>query len=304
MRARKHLSDASPPDDDAAKVGEPARAGASKPSADDEMRAALASLYPRRELPLALSAGYLDTAEKGTVLAASMQLDSELLDFGDAEEAEAKPGGEARTDAKPDAGGEAKVDVWGIAIDDRGSFATFKQVLGVSRASLASAGQRHVLWNQQLPLPPGLYQLRVAARDRRTGRTGSQSQWVEIPAPAGRLSLSSVFLGEVQPGGAASARRVSVNVSRRFARGSRLRFQIFVYGAAGAPVQLRARVMRGGATLLTVPASALAGGDATRVTYTGEVELSGLEAGRYVLEVTAEGASGASAAQRAEFVLE
>jgi hypothetical protein len=32
-----------------------------------------------------------------------------------------------------------------------------------------------------LPLPPGLYQVRVAFRDRQTGRTGSAMAWVEIP---------------------------------------------------------------------------------------------------------------------------
>jgi VWFA-related protein len=311
VRVRKHPFGAEPSADAAKPSAGAAKpsAGAAKPSADDELRAALASLYPRTGLPLALSAGYLDTADKGPVLTASMQLDSELLDFGGGDDEDAKPGGEAKADVDAGLDGEAKVDVWGIAIDDRGSYATFKQVLTVPRAALATAGQRHVLWNQQLPLPPGLYQLRVAARDRRTGRTGSQSQWVEIPRPAaaGRLSLSSVFLGEVKPGVGASARRVAVSVSRRFKRGSRLRFQAFVYGAAGTPVNVRARLVRDGATVLTLPASALveaAARDAARVGYTGELELSGLAAGRYVLEVTAEGGARTPATQQAEFVLD
>jgi VWFA-related protein len=292
VRTRKHLSGDAPPA--AERPGQkPARAGAAGPTPDGELRAALASLYPRRELPLALSAGYLNTAEKGSVLAASMQLDSELLDFGG--------GGEGG------AGGEAKVDVWGIAVDDRGSFANFRQVLTVSRATLSSAGQRHVLWNQQLPLPPGLYQLRVAARERSTGRTGSQSQWVEIPEAApGRLALSSVFVGEVRAGAGTRAQRVSVSVSRRFARGSRLRFQTFVYGAAGAHVTVRARVLRGGVEVLTAPAAAAAapGADVSRAAYSGELDLSGLAPGRYVLEVTAEGTAASAASQRADFVLE
>jgi hypothetical protein len=32
-----------------------------------------------------------------------------------------------------------------------------------------------------LPLPPGLYQVRFAVRDRQTGRTGSAMTWIEIP---------------------------------------------------------------------------------------------------------------------------
>src|ERR1043165_1560359 len=187
------------------------KSGASAvPSVEDEMRTALASLYPRRELPLALSVGYLDAPQKGTVLAASMQLDGEMLDFGEQGEG-------------------AQVDILGIALDDRGSFATFNQVLSVTRDALEKSGGRFVQWSQQLQLPPGLYQVRVAARDRRSGRTGSQSQWVEIPAATpGAVSLSSVFLASPRAGGAQSA---PVNVTRRFARGARLRFQSFVYGA-------------------------------------------------------------------------
>jgi VWFA-related protein len=300
VRARKHLSGGPAALGKTAPAGaaKPAAGGAAKPSAEDELRAALASLYPRRELPVEVSAGYLDVAGKGTVLTASMQLDSELLDFGDTD-------AEVAGDALP--GGEAKADVWGVAIDDRGSFASFKQVLTVSRAALAAAGQRHVVWHQQLQLPPGLYQLRVAARDRRTGRTGSQSQWVEIPAGvAGRLSLSSLFLAEVAAG-AAAARGVPVSVVRRFARGSRLRFQTFVYGADGAPVSVRARVSRDGVAVLALDASAPEAAparDPARVAYSGELELAGLGAGRYVLEVTAEAAAKKAATREVVFVVD
>jgi VWFA-related protein len=274
-------------------------ATAAKPSAEEELRAALASLYPRSELPLSLSAGYMDTPDAGTVLAASMQLDSASLDFG-----VEGMGGDAKLD------GEAKVDVWGIAIDDRGSFATFKQVLTVSRDALAKAGQRFVLWNQRLTLPSGLYQLRVAARDRQSGRTGSQLQWVEIPARvgAGRISLSSVFIGEVKTGGA-TTQKVSVNVSRRFARGSRLRFQTFVYGAGrGAWLVMRLRVVRDGLTVLALAPTVLSrdgAADPARIAYSGEASLEQLTAGRYVLEITAEDARAkAVASQQADFVID
>jgi len=38
-----------------------------------------------------------------------------------------------------------------------------------------------VKWKQDLLLPPGLYQVRVAVRDRQSGLTGSAMTWVEIP---------------------------------------------------------------------------------------------------------------------------
>ena len=276
---------------DAAPAAKAAREGATAaPSVEDELRAALASLYPRRDLPLALSVGYLDAPQKGAVLAASMRLDGEVLDFGEQGEG-------------------AQVDVWGIALDDRGSFATFKQVLAVPRDALERSGERFVQWSQQLQLPPGLYQVRVAARDRRSGRTGSQSQWVEIPgATPGAVSLSSVFVASPKGAGASTP----VNVSRRFARGSRLRFQSFVYGAGEgtgrADVTATVSVVRGGETVLTLPPRGLTkdgAADPARIPFSGELSLEGLPAGRYVLRISAADArTKSSASQQTGFTVE
>jgi VWFA-related protein len=258
-------------------------------SPEKALRAALASLYPLKGLPLALSVGYLDAQGKGTVLAASMQLDSEALDFG--EDAGASEG--------------ALVDVWGVAIDDRGSFASFKQVLGLRRDTLARAGIRFAQWSRQLQLPPGLYQVRVAARDRQTGRTGTASQWVEIPEPTAP-ALSSIFLAEARTGSSPAP----VNVSRRFTRGSRLRFQTFVYnvqGSSPSDVTLRVELLRDGASVLTLPdANPSRGGstDPARVPFSGELSLAELPPGRYVIQISAAAQSRTAATQQANFILE
>jgi hypothetical protein len=76
---------------------------------------------------------------------------------------------------------QAIVDVLGIAVDDRGRFASFKQKLDVPQEVVLAKDGRFIKWNQALPLPPGLYQVRVAVRDRQTGRTGSAMTWIEIP---------------------------------------------------------------------------------------------------------------------------
>jgi hypothetical protein len=133
-------------------------------SPDDELRIALGSLYSRRELPISVSASVANTPDKGTVLNTSMQIDGEFLGFSDPE------------DGKE----QAVVDVLGVAVDDRGRFSSFKQKLDITQEVLAKEG-RLVKWGQALSLPPGLYQVRVAVRDRQTGRTGSAMTWVEIP---------------------------------------------------------------------------------------------------------------------------
>ncbi|HKG14421.1 MAG TPA: VWA domain-containing protein [Pyrinomonadaceae bacterium] len=260
-------------------------------SPEKALRAALASLYPLKGLPLALSVGYLDAQGRGTVLAASMQLDSEALDFGEGEGA--------------DSSGGAQVDVWGVAIDDRGSFASFKQTLGLRRDALARAGLRFAQWGQQLQLPPGLYQVRVAARDRRTGRTGSASQWVEIPQPT-TPALSSIFLAETRRGSGVAP----VNVSRRFKRDSRLRFQTFVYNAQGSTpsdVTLRVEVLRDGTPVLTLPEanpSRAASSDPARLPFSGELSLAELPPGRYVIQISAAAQSKLAVRQQANFILE
>ena len=131
---------------------------------EDDLKRALGSLYPRRDLSPSVSASFSNTAEKGTVLNVSMQIDGESLAFDD-------KGGKQ----------QAIVDVLGVAVDDRGRFSSFKQKLDIPREVVDGKDGRFIKWRQALPLPPGLYQVRVAFRDRQTGRTGSAMTWIEIP---------------------------------------------------------------------------------------------------------------------------
>lgn len=131
---------------------------------EDELKAALGALYPRRELPASVSTRFVKTADKGPVLNVSMKIDGETLGFDESD-------GKAR----------AVVDVLGIALDDRGRFSSFKQKLEIPRELVLSKDGRFIKWTQSLSLSPGLYQVRVAVRDRQTGRTGSAMAWIEIP---------------------------------------------------------------------------------------------------------------------------
>jgi len=131
---------------------------------EDDLRMALGSLYPRRELPTAVSASFVNTTDKGTVLNVSMQLDGAVLSF---DESAGKQ--------------QAIVDVLGVAVDDRGRFSSFKQKLDIPRAVVVAKDGRFIKWTQALQVPPGLYQVRVAVRERQTARTGSAMTWIEIP---------------------------------------------------------------------------------------------------------------------------
>jgi hypothetical protein len=162
VRMRRHAFDFRP--DQTAKMVKPEAARPLTSTPDDDLRMALGSLYPRRDLPASVSPSFLNTADKGTVLNVLMQIDTEILTF-------------EGLDGKQ----QALVDVLGMALDDRGQFSSFKQKLEIPREAVLAKGGRFVKWSQSLPLPPGLYQVRVAVRDRQSGRTGSAIGWIEIP---------------------------------------------------------------------------------------------------------------------------
>ena len=130
-------------------------------TADDQLKSALGSLYARRDVPTAVSAA-VGTTPQHTGLAVSMTIDASMLTV------ESVNGKEL-----------AIVDVLGAAIDDRGVCSTFKQKLEIPQELLAN--ERLIKWKQFLSLPAGLYQVRLAVRDRRSGRTGSAMTWIEIP---------------------------------------------------------------------------------------------------------------------------
>jgi len=132
-------------------------------SPENELKFALGSLYPRRDVATEV-ASVVTSARDGAALEVSMRIDGSMLAF---ESADGKQ--------------PAIVDVLGAAIDDRGVCSTFKQRLDVPRD--VAARDRFVQWKRVLPLPPGLYQVRVAVRDRRSGRVGSAMTWIEIPKP-------------------------------------------------------------------------------------------------------------------------
>jgi VWFA-related protein len=250
-------------------------------SPESELTAALGSSYSERALPTSLSVGYVNTTDTGPMLRIAMQIELQSL-FVDG------------------AGGSMEVDVLGAAIDDRGSIYTFKQLLKTRFDPKEPA--RSAAWTQQLRLRPGLYQVRVAVRERKSGRTGSAMQWIEVPdISQGRFDMSSIFLGERKPAGNREAAEskgpgaVSIDVDQAFARTSVLRFQTYIYNAARAgesrpDVWIQAQVLRNGRRVITTSALKVpteTTEDMSRLPFWSEISLAELSAGRYTLRITA-----------------
>ncbi len=264
---------------------------------------ALRAPMPRASLPTLLAVGYVLGERAASVLTISLELDRESLTFAQGE--------------KP----RAEFDVLGVVVDDQGkNVSQFSQKLGVILNPAVPAAEQHVVYSFNLPLQPGLYQVRAAARDSGSGRTGSAMQWVEVPELTKQFAMSSLFVGERHAGQSANEvkpedapRSVLLNVDRRFARTSHIRFLTYVYnpvvGAASQPdVALQIQVFRDDQPVFTAPLTKLKTNAETGLStlpYMAELNLDTFPPGSYVLQVTAINRAGKkSTARRARFVIE
>jgi len=266
---------------------------------DSDLLTAIQSLYPRRALPTALSVGYTNTTAAGLMLTASVQVDGSALVLN-----------------APEGAPKSNVDVVGVLINDQGkTVSEFEQRLTLDPSKMTTAQQQRLVYSHQMRIEPGLYQVRVAARDNKSARTGSNAQWIEIPdITRGQFSLGSIFVGEllVNPGSGSAPQQALINVNRRFSRSSRLLFQTYVYNAArgssSPDVALQVQVFRDDQPVITaplrkVPTDGIA--DLKRLSYEDDFALDRLPAGRYVMQVTAiDRVAKASASQRLNFEIE
>ena len=272
-----------------------------------ELQQALTAAHPKHEIPLTLSVVYLDTPEHGPVLTASVRVANEALSY------EAVEGKQVAT-----------VDVAGVIINDRaksaGSFQTRLTINSITSNS-AAEDESATIYNYRVPLTPGLYQVRIATRDRKSGQVGSVQQWIEIPDLAlHRLSLSSLLLGlqNVQERGAtkgaAGNPQVQFSTDHRFARNSRLNFLVFLYntarggsGKSKPDVMIQARLLRGGQVLRTMPTLRVSADtqDLARLPFGGEIPLESMPSGQYVLEIIAtDQIARTSASQKAKITVQ
>ncbi len=258
---------------------------AAKKTPAEDLRQAISSPYTTNALPTQLGLVFMHTQDKGPVMTASVQVARQYMTFNRSDDKQA-----------------AVLDLSGVVLNDQGKpVASFKDRLEVAVWFPQYVGQprRDLVYNFQSPLAPGLYQVRVAARDGKTGRTGSAIEWIEIPdLSKSKLSLGSLILGETPREVAeSSAPSAVVSVDRRFPRSSRLRLLTYVYNAArganGATppdVTLQVEILRNEQTVLTNPfhkIEPIPGGNPAAIPYAAEVPLAALIPGRYVLQVTA-----------------
>jgi hypothetical protein len=246
----------------------------------------------RKALPVFLNVSYIDMPGSGGIAYSAVQLSGDALSF------------DSNNDKQT-----AVVDLVLVILNDKG-----KQVSALKDRLSIAAGEtdlnQHILGSSyQVKLAPGLYQVRVAAREAKSGRIGSAVQWIEIPdLSKQQITMSSLLIAELKAAAnkagatgafalAAPAPTVRASTDRRIGRASKLRFVTFVYNASRGPsgiatpdVALKIQLLRGGKSVLADPLRKVTlkdVADLSRIPYIAEIPLNGLPSGQYVLVVTA-----------------
>ena len=268
--------------------------------ADVDLKRALSASVSQANLPTTVSVSFIDAPESGAIVTAGVQTSTTALGYGD--------------DGK-----QAAVDLAGVILNDQGkSAAGFRTRLNVNALPDQVSGQNSaVVYSYKAKLTPGLYQLRAAVRDEKTGKVGSASQWIEIPdLSSKKLTLSSLLLRATKKNETTPATAdPQFSVDRHFSRTSQLNFLMFIYNAtrdtATNPtpdVTAQVEVFRNGATVVSTPVRKLSMEgmtDLARIPYGGQFPLEALQAGRYELKITiTDRLSKATASQRLQFQVE
>ena len=251
---------------------------------DTELRDALGDFYPTTGLPTLLSLTYLNTPANGLVVTSSIEISG--------------AGTEATT-----------IRLAGVVLNDKGKIASsFKNQLNIDAPK--SGGSGSIFYNHHTPLTPGIYQVRVAAREEKSGRVGSAIQWIVIPdLTKSQLTLSSVLLGG-QVLEDKNTPHVQLSVDHMFPRMSQLGYWIFVYNAkrdaSGKPqISVQTQVLRDGQAVLSLQNRIITTGpDLDRIPFGEELALKTLTPGKYDLKVTVtDGIAGTSTSQLADFTV-
>jgi hypothetical protein len=274
-------------------------------SPEDPLKKLMFAAYPTRDIPVSLNLDYVNLPAKGLVLSAIMQVPVEFLSF-------------VPTDGKH----TALVRVAGTFLNDHGNAgAVFNDQITINAPLTDAAKGGNVLsYNHSVFLGPGLYEVRVAARDEKSGRSGSANAWIEIPNLAsGKLTLSSLLVGMRQQSTinntSASIQDlpVELKITHSFSANDYLRFVFFVYNAARAPADskpdlaVQVQIVRDGQPVVTTPLRKISteAADLEHISYAAETSLGGLPAGRYLLKVTVvDRVAKQSASQQTRFDIE
>lgn len=258
------------------------------PEPERKLNDALTALVPAHGLPTSLNVNYVDIPGEGATVTSTLKIDGSRIDF--------KVEGDKST---------GSVDLAGAVYDSEGKRQDyFRKLITIDGSVSEKKEPINFYYSFQNRLKPGLYQIRIAARDTQGARVGSANQWIEIPdLTSHKLALSSLLIGErsgrtkqkdLLAESSKATEETSVNVDRFFSRASILRCIIFVYNArkqtnSDKPeVTIKTTILRDKIIVLTTPEVKVStdSQDVERLFYGAEIPLQNLAPGKYRLSLT------------------
>lgn len=265
-----------------------------------KMREALSALYPLRDLPTIIEVSFIDQPNAGAVLNIGTELRVGQL-------------------PRPTNDEKRLVDLAGVVLNDEGkTVGSFSGQLKINLNATGTPQVQTVSHVDEIKVKPGLYQVRVAARDGHSGVSGSAADWILVPdLSGGKVALSSLLVGDVNATNVATSpdQKARLSINHHFTRAGRLRFFTYIYNAArgldgkSAPdLTVQLRVMRDNQVLSTspqikVPTEGIE--DLARIPYAVDIALQKLAPGHYSVSVTAsDNVSKSSSTQSVKFVVE
>ena len=310
VQVRRGFYDREPEPTETAKTGkreQPKKEDEAPKSPEAQLRKAMLAPYPRRDIPVSMNLSYVNIPSKGPRLSTVLQVPHEVLTF-------------APLNGKQ----VAHVLIAGSVLDDKGNVgASFNNRLTIEASSAEAAREApDPTYGYPIYLKPGLYQVRVGARDEQSGRSGTAHEWIEVPnISAGQLALSSLLMGvRTQPtisnasANANDPNAVDLSVTHQFAPNGYLRFLVMVYNAGRAATDakpdlaVQVQIVRDKQPVITTPLRKISLDDIpdlANIPYAAELSLNGIPAGRYLLHVTiVDRVSKQSASQQTRFEIE
>jgi VWFA-related protein len=268
---------------------------------DEQLLGALTSPFAAAGVRLRLTAIFGNTEQGGSFMTSLMHID----------------GGDVKFARQPDGTYRTVLDVVGVAYSDNGRVVDSRNQTGtltMSEEAYRKALRDGLVYSFNVPVKKaGAYQLRMAVRDAATERTGSASQFIEVPdLKKDRLALSGLIVSGLKAGGQTAAGGREENpppgdtegngaaslaspAVRRFRPNSSLAFAYAIYNARLDPatrlpqLTTQARIFRDGAPVFEgdpVPLKFTSLPDPKRLDLAGSLNLgANLPPGEYVLQI-------------------
>ncbi|HEX5707134.1 MAG TPA: VWA domain-containing protein, partial [Pyrinomonadaceae bacterium] len=173
----------------------------------EQIVAALTSPFGATDVPLKLTSVFMSEGEKQHYVNSLMHIDVSKFKFTD----------------EPDGWRKAVIDVVALTFGERANVidqVSRTETLRVRGETYDYILRHGLLYTMRVPVKkPGAYQLRIAVRDAASERTGSASQFIEVPdLSKDRLALSGIVMRGLTPeetgGGGASPSASSADGGR------------------------------------------------------------------------------------------